>query len=59
MPPSFVALSVDAVSVFKSFMTLRCLGDKACHLIESHLLYNIWRMKVVQGLCNSTRNVWF
>ena len=21
--------------------------------------YNIWRMKVVQGLCNSARNAWF
>ena len=39
MQPSFVALSVDAVSVFKSCMTLRCLGDKACHLTESHLQY--------------------
>ena len=33
-------------------MTLRSLGDKGCHL-EPH---NIWKMKVVQGICNSTRN---
>ena len=35
----FVALSVNAVSVFKPCMTLRGLGDKGCHLIESHLQY--------------------
>ena len=38
MPPFFVALSVNAVSVFKFCMTLRCLGDKGCHLIESQYL---------------------
>ena len=37
MQPSFVALSANAVSVFKSCMTLRSLGDKGCHLIESRL----------------------
>ena len=36
MQPSFVALSVKAVSVFKSCLTLRGLGDNnSCHLVES------------------------
>ena len=39
MQPSFVSLSVDTVSVFKSCMALRSLGDKGCHLFESHLQY--------------------
>ena len=37
--PSFVALSVKAVSVFKSCLTLRDLGDNSCHLVESPLEY--------------------
>ena len=35
--PFFVALSVNAVSVLKSCLTLVGLGDKGCHLIESRL----------------------
>ena len=36
---TLVALSVNAVSVFNPCMPLRGLGDKGCHLIESHLQY--------------------
>ena len=37
MQSSFAALSINTVFVFKSCMTLRGLGDKACHIMESHL----------------------
>ena len=41
MQLSFIALYVNAESVFKSCLTLRGLGDKGCHLVESPLQYLI------------------
>ena len=39
MQLSFIVLYVNAESVFKSCLTLRGLGDKGCHLVESPLQY--------------------